>query len=1198
MKNRVSRIWRLSMSMAALLSFLCTAGGPAIGEDTQGKAVEETNPDRVLEDADKLIEEGRYREAETMARKLLAVVEKEHGADSLEASRILDSLVRALWRGGKTKDPQSRVLAERAVRIKEKTLGPEHPEVALSLCNLAILLKAAGDYTGARTLYERALAIQEKALGPEHLDVAATLNSFGILLWKTGDYEQARPLYERALEIREKNLGPEHPLVAQCLNNLANLFREMGDYGEAKRLYERGLEIREKTLGPEHRDIARSLNSLGILLGKTGDYAGARPHFERALAIREKTYGSEHPLVATSLANLANLLWSMGDYARAKPLFERALAIREKTHGPDHPAVAGSLNNLANLLSDTGDYAGARQLYERSLAIEEKTLGPDHPHVVHSLNNLARLLWNTGDYAGASPLFEQALAISEKTLGPEHPLVAASLSNLGALLRETGDYAGAKPLSERALAIREKAHGADHLSTAYALNNLANLLSDTGDYAGARHLYERVLAIREKALGPEHPKVAISLNNLANLFRNTGDYWKAKPLHERALAIREKVDGPAHPDVALSLNNLAGLLFSMGDSSQAFDAALRSEEISRKHVSLTVRTISERQALRYAAVRTCGLDISLSFVSIHAAFLPSCIPRAWDTLIHSRALVLDEMAARHRTVGEARNAEVADLAKDLASARQRLANLTVRGLGSLSPERYRNLLDSARTEKEKAEQALAEKSVLFRQEQAKSRVGLEEVAASMPPESALVAFARYEQYQRSVEEPASESTGLEHPQESSPPTTSETVPSYLAFVLRPDRTDPSVIPLGSAEEIEALVSAWSQEAARGANARGRSPADPEDVYRKKGVELRQKIWDPIASRIGKATRVFVVPDGPIHLVNLAALPIGKASYLVETGPVIHYLSAERDLVPSSIPEKKGQGLLAMGGPAFDETTLFAALTPGLKKPKKEDPLNLPTLNLFRGARSDCGDFRSLQFKPLPGTEREVKEVISLWSRSARESKEVASAVLLKGAAASEKSFKQKASGKRVLHLATHGFFLGGRCESALEAKRGVSGLANLGEQPPPPIKGGNPLLLAGLALAGANRRDAASPEEEDGILTAEEIAALDLSGVEWAVLSACDTGVGEIKAGEGVFGLRRSFEVAGVGTLIMSLWPVEDKATREWMKALYEARLVHRMDTAEAVRDASLKMLKHRREKNQSTHPFYWGGFVAAGDWN
>ena len=192
-----------------------------------------------------------------------------------------------------------------------------------------------------------------------------------------------------------------------------------------------------------------------------------------------------------------------------------------------------------------------------------------------------------------------------------------------------------------------------------------------------------------------------------------------------------------------------------------------------------------------------------------------------------------------------------------------------------------------------------------------------------------------------------------------------------------------------------------------------------------------------------------------------------------------------------------------------------------------------------------------------------------------------------GAAATERAFKTRAAGHRVLHLATHGFFIEGRCTSALDASA-LPRSANVARE--------NPLLLSGLVLAGANRRDAVAPDQEDGVLTAEEVAALNLSGVEWAVLSGCDTGVGEIRAGEGVFGLRRAFQLAGARTVIMSLWPVEDQSTQQWMAALYGNRL-RNLSTADAVRNASLSVLRDRRARGASTHPLYWAAFVATGDW-
>jgi len=248
----------------------------------------------------------------------------------------------------------------------------------------------------------------------------------------------------------------------------------------------------------------------------------------------------------------------------------------------------------------------------------------------------------------------------------------------------------------------------------------------------------------------------------------------------------------------------------------------------------------------------------------------------------------------------------------------------------------------------------------------------------------------------------------------------------------------------------------------------------------------------------------------------------------------------------------------------------------------------------------------LQFGDLPGARREVADIARVWATrpDAGPMPGRDELTVLDGRAASKAAVLKLASGRRVLHFATHGFFLGSECQRAAPNTRSVGGLvATTGpavatvrpvvtsQQPQ------NPLLISGLAFAGANRRGSIGAQRDNGILTAEEVASLDLHGTEWAVLSACETGLGEIKAGEGVVGLRRAFQIAGVRTVIMSLWSVEDQATRAWMRALYQERFQNGASTAEAVRNASVRMLRDRRAHGQSPHPFYWAAFVAAGDW-
>jgi tetratricopeptide (TPR) repeat protein len=325
---------------------------------------------------------------------------------------------------------------QRALTITEQVLGPDHPDTATSLNNLALLYEAQGRYGEAEPLYQRALALSERLLGPEHPNVATNLHNLAGLYRAQGRYGEAEPLYQRALTLYEQALGPEHPDVATSLHDLAGLYRAQGRYGEAEPLYQRALTLSERLLGPEHPNVATSLNSLALLYGAQGRYGEAEPLYQRALTLYEQALGPEHPDVATNLHNLAGLYRAQGRYGEAEPLYQRALTLSERVLGPDHPHTATSLNNLAGLYGAQGRYGEAEPLYQRALTLSERVLGPDHPDTAGSLNNLALLYGAQGRYGEAEPLYQRALALSERVLGPEHPDVATMRANYAGLLRD------------------------------------------------------------------------------------------------------------------------------------------------------------------------------------------------------------------------------------------------------------------------------------------------------------------------------------------------------------------------------------------------------------------------------------------------------------------------------------------------------------------------------------------------------------------------------------------------------------------------------------------------------------------------------------------------------------------------------------------------------------------------------------------
>jgi CHAT domain-containing protein len=639
-----------------------------------------------------------------------------------------------------------------------------------------------------------------------------------------------------------------------------------------------------------------------------------------------------------------------------------------------------------------------------------------------------------------------------------------------------------------------------------------------------------------------------------------GEPARARERLERTLDLVAAKLGADLPIYAGLLAVAAQADEATGDTDPALEKALRAEEIQRAHQLETGRMLDEHGALAQGGYRTAYLNRALQLAL--GTSRPQLRERAWDALAHSRGLVFEEIAQRSRMARESSDPRVARVAGKLAAARDELARLTVRGPGGLSPEEFRARLANARAKKKAAEEELADLDGRLRDRSRESDARLAQRLEALPASSALVSYVRCE--------PDGDDA------------------FYLAFVSPATRAAPIVAKLGAAREIDALVSRTCMAA--------RNSLDL-DEYRSVAAELRKRVFDPLAEALRGAREILVIPDGALALVNFAALPVGDSAYLVESGVLFRTLCAERDLAPlddATVDETpSGRGLLALGGPSFDGRVPLLA---------KADVSSTSSLGRPRSASVELpASYAALSFHPLPGAAAEIARVKSLWLASlptATDRHDDSDGVLsFTGDAATEANFKEHAPGRRVLHIATHGFFV--RSERAARASnaRGVSS-----SRPPlvvstalPLEPSEDPLLLSGLAFAGANHRGDATDDADDGILTAEEIAHLDLSSVDCAVLSACETGLGEIASGEGIFGLRRAFQLAGVRSLVVSLWPVDDDTTSAWMTEFYGAGIADGGDTAVAVRAASLATLEARRSRGESEHPYYWCAFMAIG---
>ncbi|MEZ5312346.1 MAG: serine/threonine-protein kinase [Thermoanaerobaculia bacterium] len=313
----------------------------------------------------------------------------------------------------------------------------------------------------AAPLLEEALAIREKELGPGHPEVASSLDHLGDLQWIRGDYPAAEAILRKALAIREKEADRDGLAVAEVLDHLGSVYEVQAKYDEARPLLERALAIREKELGPETLPVASSLDDLGVLHLDRGEFEAAEPYFRRALAIRTKLLGPDHPEVAVTANGLAGVLYGEGRIEESLAFHEQALAVREKVFGAESSPVAQTLNNMSNLYLDLGRTDEGERALLRAKTIWEKVLGPDHPRLGIVLFNLADLYDDRGEWKRAETLYRRAAGIWEAALGSSHPRLAYALLGLAESLRAQGRAADGLPLCRRALAIREAALPAD-----------------------------------------------------------------------------------------------------------------------------------------------------------------------------------------------------------------------------------------------------------------------------------------------------------------------------------------------------------------------------------------------------------------------------------------------------------------------------------------------------------------------------------------------------------------------------------------------------------------------------------------------------------------------------------------------------------------------------------------------------------------
>ncbi|HKI16874.1 MAG TPA: CHAT domain-containing tetratricopeptide repeat protein, partial [Isosphaeraceae bacterium] len=729
-----------------------------------------------------------------------------------------------------------------------------------------------------------------------------------------------------------------------------------------------------------------------------------------------------------------------------------------------------------------------------------------------------------------------------------------SLQSLGSAQHSLREYAAAKTSYEQAMAMRRKAVPKEDPEIAQSLTLLGQVQYDLRDYAAAKESYEEALAIYRKARPPGHLDIAWSLYCLGNARQSLGDFRAAKECYVEALAIRRKALPKDDTEIAVNILNLGWL--SLVSGIDVPDMVPRLAEATDRY-GTAQRRLALAQAEPEQLETSFTVKMCLEFL-LSAALISGADPgQAYDRVVRVKGSV----TAQQRWAREARNAADPETRRLLGRLRQvtrQIVGLSVAERPSdrsSGPRDISAALQSLSDERARLEQQLTERSPVYRAFQARAQVGTSNVQAALPKGTALIDLVEYVHVAGPARENGNASLDLR----------------LLAFVLRPERQQVVLVPLGTSRPLADLIDNW-----RASYGTGKAPpADAPDS----GIELRKRLWEPLAKHLEGVKVVLISPDGSLNGLPWAALPGSKPGtflvheYAFAIVPVPHLLP---ELLQASAQQAQGPpSLLLAGGIDF-----------GDEKARDTEPRTgkLPPVPVFR---------------PLPGAESEVNDLRTQFEDAFPDAPPPK---VLRKDKATKPAIMAAAPSHRFVHLATHGFFADGSEESAVEVAQRAE-LLRGGFRLRAEAAGRHPGLLSGLVFAGVNRPDR---RPEGTILTALEAAELELGHVELVVLSACETGRGRVAGGEGVLGLQRAFQLAGARSAVASLWKVPDEETHQLMREFYRrVWSKNPVSKAEALRQAQLWMLENwkprgtleRHAPQGPPPPYYWAAFVLSGDW-
>ncbi|MCR5463393.1 MAG: CHAT domain-containing protein [Bacteroidales bacterium] len=900
---------------------------------------------------------------------------------------------------------------------------------------------------------------------------------------------------------------------------------EEGHFEEAIPLIKESINLYEATSGRVSENIAFLLNELGNCYAYLGESSTALQQYLSALPLWVDIYGREHEEYAGCLFNIGTCYHDMGDYSQALEYYGQSLSICERVLGKDSSDYADCLNNIGNLYFDLGEYSKALDYHLLSLSIYERVYGNEHPDYAGSLMNLANCYTSLGDYSKGLDYYQKSLGIWEIVMGPENPEYARVLTNIGNCFFSVGDFITALGYYQKAVDIGALALGKKHPEYASFLNNLGGCYAVLGQNSLALECSKKSLSIRAEVLGIDHPEYIQSLNTVGNCYRYLGDYELAQEYLKQSLDARAKLYGEYHPEYAIDLMDRGICYISMGDYDNA-------SEFLRKYTynvsSIVTRVFSSLSETSRALFWDKYKDFFTNSLYDYTVIIdsPEMSRSAYDGSLLGKGLLLNAETEMRKLILESGDEDALRMFNEVQDNKVMLDRLYEDPVGK------KKAIDSLYNDIEKRQQELMKRSKVFGDYTRNLALMWTDVQSSLGKKDIAIEFQTYSHQDTTF---------------------------YIALTLRPGYAEPHLVELFNSEDL------------KGVRARYYKDTGMRDYY--SSPSLTKLIWGRLSDELTGIRNVYFSPAGELNIIGIEYLLDEDGDHLVSEKRNYYRLTSTRELVKERKSTKMASATV-YGGIRYDitpETHLTGEESESERLASAATRSWLPKGELSR-ARWDY----------LPGTKEEADAISStLFSRRVHND-------LIEGETSTEESFKSLSGAKNdVIHIATHGFYWTEKEANSGDTETSFYVLDGQHNAP----KEDKALTRSGLLFAGAQNAFEGKDipiDVEDGILTAKDISRMDLRGTELAVLSACQSGLGEV-TGDGVFGLQRGFKKAGVQSLVMSLWKVSDEATKIMMTRFYE-NLAKGKSKYDAFREAQNYLRKY--DGGLYDEPEYYAAFV------